>query len=95
MNHVNRRRKKNEANKLFDMTHFDEWFYLTYKPANCGGVQVPKVVAFKEHIRILKEKDNEYDKLLNQYNELVESYNRLQKAYCEVTGERYQEEESK
>lgn len=89
MNHNNCRRKKNESNKLFDMNHFDEWFYLTYKPINCGGLPVPKVVSFKEHIRILKEKDNQYILLLNQYNKLVESYNSLQKAYCEATNERY------
>lgn len=96
MNHNNcrRKRKKNEDNKLFDMNHFDEWFFLTYTPANCGGLPVPKVVAFKEHIRILKERDNQYNQLLNKYNDLVDSYNNLQKAYCETTGERYLEEEN-
>lgn len=89
MNHDNCRRKKSNDNKLFDLTHFDEWFELTYKPFNCGGLAVPKIITFKEHIRILKEKDNEYDRLLNEYNDLVDSYNNLQKAYCEAVGERY------
>lgn len=93
MNHDNCKRTKKSENKLFDMNHFDEWFYLTYRPSNCGGLEVPKIIAFKEHIRILKEQENQYAKLLNKYNDLVESYNSLQKAYCEVTGERYIEEE--
>lgn len=92
MNHSNCRRKKNEANKLFDLNDFDEWFALTYTPQNCGGLPVPKQITFKEHIRILKERDNEYEMLLNDYNKLVDDYNKLQKAYCEATGERYYDE---
>lgn len=92
MNHINCRRKKNKLNRLFDMNQFDEWFELTYKPINCGGLPVPKIIAFKEHIRILKERDNQYNVLLNQYNDLVDSYNNLMKAYCKETGERYIEE---
>ena len=52
MNHVNCRRKKNKPNRLFDMNQFDEWFELTYKPINCGGLPVPKIISFKEHIRV-------------------------------------------
>ncbi|MBO6101281.1 MAG: hypothetical protein J6P07_08140 [Spirochaetaceae bacterium] len=74
------------------MNQFDEWFELTYKPINCGGLPVPKIISFKEHIRILKERDNQYSALLNQYNDLVDSYNNLMKAYCKETGERYVEE---
>ncbi|MCR4715192.1 MAG: hypothetical protein K5751_12550 [Treponemataceae bacterium] len=92
MNHVNCRRKKSGDNKLFDLSRFDEWFELTYKPVNCGGLPVPKIISFKEHIRILKERDNDYTSLQNRYNELVDDYNKLQKAYCEATGERYVEE---
>ena len=91
MNHANCRRKKNVGGKLFDLRHFDEWFELTYKPVNCGGLPVPKIISFKEHIRILKERDNDYAFLLNSYNDLVDDYNKLQKAYCEATGERYRE----
>lgn len=94
MNHSNCRRKKNEANRLFDLNNFDEWFALTYTPTNCGGLAVPKQITFKEHIRILKEKDNQYAQLLNDYNKLVDNYNKLQKAYCEATGERYLDEEN-
>lgn len=86
---ANCRRKKNKESRLFDLNNFDEWFYLTYTPQNCGGLPVPKQIAFKEHIRVLKEKDNVYAMLLNDYNKLVDDYNRLQKAYCEATGERY------
>lgn len=93
MNHNNCRRKKNELNKLFDLNQFDEWFAMTYKPVNFGGLPVPKIISFKEHIRILKEKDNQYNKLLNEYNDLVDSYNNLQEAYCKATGDRYIEEE--
>ena len=93
MNQNNCRRTKKTNNNLFDLNNFDEWFERTYIPANCGGLPVPKIISFKEHIRILKEKDNQYTKLLNQYNELVDSYNSLQEAYCEVTGERYEEVE--
>lgn len=96
MNHANckrYKRTKNGDNKIFDMNKFDEWFELAYRPVNCGGMPVPKIISFKEHIRILKERDNQYNMLLNEYNDLVESYNKLQKAYCEVTGERYIEEE--
>ena len=89
MNNRNCRKKKNEENKLFDLNKFDEWFALTYTPANCGGQKVPKVISFKEHIRILKERDNEYSRLLNQYNELVDRFNRLQCAFYEATDERY------
>lgn len=92
MNHTNCRRHKNGNNKLFDLNRFDEWFEITYQPVNCGNVPVPKVITFKEHIRILKERDNQYAILLNEYNDLVESFNKLQKAYCDATGERYIEE---
>lgn len=95
MNHFNCRRKKNKPNRLFDMSQSDKWFELTYKPINCGGLPVPKIIAFKEHIRILKERDNQYAMLLNQYNDLVDSYNNLMKAHCKETGERYVEEGGK
>ena len=55
---------------------------------------VDQLTKAKEHIKILKEKDNEYARLLNDYNDLVDDYNKLQKAYCEATGERYYEESS-
>ena len=74
---------------MFDLNQFDEWFELTYTPANCGGLPVPEVISFKEHIKVLKERDNNYCLLINEYNELVQSYNDLQKAYAAVTGERY------
>lgn len=74
-------------NKLFDLSKFEEWFALTYKPSNFGGLKVPKVISFKEHIRILKERDNEYNKLLNDYNKLVDDFDSLQKTYFEATGE--------
>lgn len=89
MNNSNCRRTKKAHNKLFDMNHFDEWFHLTYSPAVFGRIPIPKKVSFKEHIRIMKEQENQYAKLLNEYNDLVDSYNKLQKAYCEATGERY------
>lgn len=95
MNNRNCRKKKNEANKLFDLNKFDEWFALTYKPVNCGEQKVPKIISFKEHIRILKERDNEYNRLLNEYNELVDRFNRLQDAFYEATGERYIEDTTK
>jgi len=37
------------------MNQFDEWFELTYKPINCGGLPVPKIIAFKARIRVIKE----------------------------------------
>lgn len=83
------KKKKCTQNKLFDFSEFEEWFALTYIPANCGGLKVPKVISFKEHIRILKEKDNDYNKLLNDYNKLVDAFNSLRKAYCAATGEIY------
>ena len=92
MNHVNCRKKKSGNNKLFDLSHYEEWFARTYKPVNCGGLPVPKIISFKEHIRILKERENDYVSLQNRYNDLVDDYNKLMKAYCEVTGERYVEE---
>lgn len=36
MNHTNCRRKKNEANRLFDLNNFDEWFALTYTRTAAG-----------------------------------------------------------
>jgi len=45
---TNCRRKKNEANRLFDLNNFDEWFALTYTPKNCGGLPVPNLITFKE-----------------------------------------------
>ena len=93
MNHNNCRRTKKTYNKLFDMNHFDEWFEKNYSPDVFGKIPIPKKVSFKEHIRIMKEHENQYAKLLNEYNDLVESYNGLQKAYCEATGERWCEEE--
>lgn len=60
MNHANCRRHKNGINKLFDLNRFDEWFEATYQPVNCGNVPIPKVITFKEHIRIMKERDNQY-----------------------------------
>lgn len=83
---------KDGNNRLFDLSRFDEWFDRTYVPVNCGGLPVPETVPFREHIRILKERDNFYASLLNEHNELIERYNKLQKAYCEVTGEEYYEE---
>ena len=50
MNHANCKRHKklkNETNKLFDMNKFDEWFELAYRPVNCGGLPVPKIISFK------------------------------------------------
>ena len=82
-----KRRKK--ENKLFDLNKFDDWFELTYNPVNFGGIKVPKVISFKEHIRILKEKEYEYNILLNDYNKLVDDFNCLQKAFYETTGEIY------
>lgn len=93
MNNKNCRKKKHSENKLFDLSKFEEWFALAYKPSNCGGLKVPKVISFKKHIRILKENENEYNRLLNQYNELVDSFNRLQDAFYKATGERYIDEE--
>ena len=81
-----------EKLEILILNRFDEWFEITYQPVNCGNVPVPKVIPFKEHIRILKERDNQYAILLNEYNDLVESFNKLQKAYCDATGERYIEE---
>ena len=92
MNNINCRHKKS-ANELFDLSKFEEWFALTYKPVNCGGLKVPKIISFKEHIRILKERDNEYNTLLNDYNKLVDAFNSLRKAYFEATGEIYSRKE--
>lgn len=82
------KRKKNPEEKpLFDLSKFEEWFALTYNPRNFGAIKVPKIISFKEHIRILKEKDNQYHSLLNEYNKLVDAYNHLQTAFIEKTGE--------
>jgi hypothetical protein len=86
-------KKKCTENKLFDFSKFEEWFALTYIPVNCGGLKVPKVISFKEHIRILKEKDNDYNKLLNDYNKLVDDFNSLRKVHFEATGELYRRKE--
>lgn len=85
---MNNRHKKNK-NKIFDLSKFDEWFALTYNPVNFGGIKVPKIISFKEHIRTLKERENEYNILLNDYNKLVDDFNCLQKAFFEATGEIY------
>lgn len=84
MTNKNYRKKQNKENEVFDLAKFDEWFELTYRPINCGG-KVPKIISFKEHIRILKERDNDYTRLLNCYNELVDSFNSLQKAFYELS----------
>lgn len=42
MNNRNCRKKKLSENKLFDLSKFEEWFALTYTPANCGGVKSAK-----------------------------------------------------
>lgn len=97
-------KRKDELN---DLNKFDLWFELVYRPINCGEMKVPKIISFKEHIRILKERDNEYNRLLGDYNklvdmsnelqydynELVNAFNELQKAFYEATGEYYKEEE--
>lgn len=93
MNNINYRHKKSE-NKLFDLSKFDEWFEVTYRPINCGDLKIPKIISFKEHIRIIKEKENDYTRLLMLYNDLVDAFNHLQKAFYETTGERYRRKEN-
>lgn len=43
------------------------------------NIQPPKVITFKEHIRVLCELDSQYETLLKEYNKLVEEYNELVK----------------
>lgn len=83
-------KRKDELN---DLNEFDSWFELVYRPINCGGMKVPKIISFKEHIRILKERDNEYNRLLGDYNKLVDMFNELRKAFFEATGQLYSEVE--
>lgn len=71
----------------------DEWFELLYRLDYCDTMERPKAVSFKKHIQILKEIDDNYNKLLGDYNKLVNAFNGLQKAFYEATGEYYKVEE--
>lgn len=67
--------KKEERKSVVDLSNFDVWYEMNYIKGQ--NIQPPKVITFKEHIRVLCERDSQYEALLKEYNELVEKYNAL------------------
>lgn len=67
--------KKEVRKSVVDLSNFDVWYEMNYIKGQ--NIQPPKVITFKEHIRVLCERDSQYEALLNEYNELVEKYNAL------------------
>ena len=65
---------KKGTEKLIDLNDFNVWFEANFNRSN---VPIPKIISFKEHVRILCERDTQYQWLLNEYNELVDKYNAL------------------
>ncbi len=67
---------KREIRKpVVDLSNFDVWYEMNYIKGQ--NIQPPKVITFKEHIRVLCERDCQYEALLKEYNELVDKYNAL------------------
>lgn len=69
--------KKEVRKSVVDLSNFDVWYEMNYIKGQ--NIQPPKVITFKEHIRVLCERDSQYETLLKEYNELVEVYNELVK----------------
>ena len=69
--------KKEVRKPVVDLSNFDVWYEMNYIKGQ--NIQPPKVITFKEHIRVLCERDSQYEALLKEYNELVEAYNELVK----------------
>ena len=67
--------KKEVRKPVVDLSNFDVWYEMNYIKGQ--NIQPPKVISFKEHIRVLAERDSQYEALLKEYNELVEKYNAL------------------
>lgn len=67
--------KKEVRKPVVDLSNFDVWYEMNYIKGQ--NIQPPKVITFKEHIRVLAERDNQYEALLKEYNELVDKYNTL------------------
>lgn len=67
--------KKEVRKSVVDLSNFDVWYEMNYIKGQ--NIQPPKVITFKEHIRVLCERDSQYEALLKEYNELVEKYNAL------------------
>ncbi|MCQ2485841.1 MAG: hypothetical protein MJ168_10985 [Clostridia bacterium] len=67
--------KKEVRKRVVDLSNFDVWYEMNYIKGQ--NIQPQKVITFKEHIRVLCERDSQYEALLNEYNELVDKYNAL------------------
>lgn len=70
-----RKAKKEERKPVVDLSNFDVWYEMNYIKGQ--NIQPPKIISFKEHIKVLAERDNQYEALLKKYNELVDEYNAL------------------
>ena len=67
--------KRETRKPVVDLNNFDVWYEMNYIKGQ--NIQPPKVISFKEHIRVLAERDSQYEALLKEYNELVDKYNAL------------------
>lgn len=67
--------KRETRKPVVDLSNFDVWYEMNYIKGQ--NIQPPKIISFKEHIRVLAERDNQYEVLLNEYNKLVDKYNEL------------------
>lgn len=67
--------KKEVRKSVVDLNNFEVWYEMNYIKGQ--NIQPTEVITFKEHIRVLCERDSQYEALLNEYNELVNTYNAL------------------
>ena len=67
--------KRETRKPVVDLSNFDIWYEMNYIKGQ--NIQPSKVITFKEHIKVLCERDSQYEALLKEYNELVDKYNAL------------------